>query len=96
MIPGFCVHDELALMVRGGMTPLEALRTATLSPAQYFEQAEPTAMVAVDGIADLVVLEANPLTNIANTRRIREVILRGRRFDRRGLDELLASATDVH
>jgi hypothetical protein len=91
MIPGFCVHDELSLMVRGGMTPLEALRTATAAPAQYFQQDAVFGTVAAGKLADVVVLEANPLIDISNTRRIREVILRGHRFDRSALDAMLAS-----
>jgi imidazolonepropionase-like amidohydrolase len=95
MIPGFCIHDELALMVRGGLTPLEALRTATMNPAHYFARPDVTGRVAADQPADLVLLEGNPLTDIANTRRIREVVVRGRRFDRPTLDALLTSARNA-
>lgn len=79
-------------MVRGGMTPLEALRTTTVNPAHYLARQEYDGRVAAGQPADLVLLEGNPLTDIANTRRIREVILRGQRFDRPALDALLMSA----
>lgn len=92
MIAGFCVHDELAAMVRGGMTPLTALQTATLNPARYFGIEENAGSVTRGRRADLVLLDANPLSDIANVRRIRAVIVAGRRLDRRALDETLAQA----
>lgn len=92
MIAGFCVHDELAAMVRGGMTPLTALQTATLNPARYFGIEENAGSVTRGRRADLVLLDANPLSDIANVRRIRAVIVAGRLLDRRALDETLAQA----
>ena len=92
MIAGFCVHDELAAMVRGGMPPLAALQTATLNPARYFGIEQTAGSVARGRRADLVLLEANPLSDIGNVRRIRAVIVAGRLLDRRALDETLAQA----
>lgn len=92
MIAGFCVHDELAAMVRGGMPPLAALQTATLNPARYFGIEQTTGSVARGRRADLVLLDANPLSDIANVRRIRAVVVGGRLLDRRALDETLARA----
>lgn len=90
LIAGFCVHDELAAMVRGGMTPLAALQTATLNPARYFGLEETSGRIAAGHRADLVLLNANPLADIASVGRIHAVVLGGRLLDRRELDEVLA------
>jgi hypothetical protein len=92
MPAGFCVHDEIAAMTRGGMTPLASLQTATINPARYFNLTETAGSVATGRRADLVLLDANPLEDIANVRRIRGVVLAGRFFDRKQLDALLAQA----
>ena len=75
--PGFAVHDELALLVRAGLTPSEALRAATVAPARYLA-ADSLGAIARGRLADLVVLDANPLADIANTRRISAVVAGGR------------------
>ena len=90
MIAGFCVHDELAAMVHGGMTPLAALQTATLNPARYFGLQSTAGSVASGHRADLVLLDANPLTDITNIQRIRAVLVAGRFLDRQELDKVLA------
>ena len=87
--PGFSLHDELALLVRAGLTPLEALQTATINPAEFFGMQGALGTVEKGKIADLVLLDANPLENIANTRRIAAVIANGRLFDRVALNALL-------
>jgi imidazolonepropionase-like amidohydrolase len=90
MIAGFCVHDELAAMVRGGMPPLAALQTATLNPSRYFDLQQRAGSVASGQWADLVLLDANPLVDITNVGRIRAVVVRGRLLDRTALDKVLA------
>ncbi len=92
MVAGFCVHDELAAMVRGGMTPLAALQTATLNPARYFGLQQTAGSIASGHSADLVLLDASPLTDIINVGRIRAVVVAGRFLDRPELDKLLAQA----
>jgi imidazolonepropionase-like amidohydrolase len=77
-------------MVRGGMTPLAALQTATLNPAKYFHLQQTTGSVAPGKRADLVLLDANPLNDIANVGRIHAVVLAGRLLDRKDLDKMLA------
>ena len=89
MIAGFCVHEELAAMVHGGMTPLAALQTATLNPSRYFGLQQTAGSVAPKHSADLVLLDASPLTDITNVRRIRAVVVAGRFLDRTELDRLL-------
>jgi imidazolonepropionase-like amidohydrolase len=90
MIAGFCVHDEMAAMVRGGMTPLGALQAATLNPARYFGLERAVGSVAPGQRADLVLLSGNPLVDITNVGRIRAVVLAGRLIERADLDNLLA------
>jgi hypothetical protein len=79
--PGFSLHDELALMVRAGLSPLQALRTATVEPARFIGRAGELGTVRAGAIADLVVLDANPLQDIHNTTRIDSVVVRGRLVD---------------
>jgi imidazolonepropionase-like amidohydrolase len=89
IFPGFSLHDELAVLVKAGFTPLEALRTATLGPAEYLSMSDRLGRVEKGKLADLVLLDANPLDDIANTRKIRAVVAAGRYFSREDLDALL-------
>ena len=79
--PGFSLHDELTLLVRSGLTPIEALRTATYNPAEYLGALDSLGTVSQGKVADLVLLDADPLADIRNTRRISVVIANGRVFD---------------
>lgn len=79
-------------MVRGGMTPLAALQTATLNPARYLGLQQTVGSVESGQRADLVLLDANPLADITNIRRIRAVVVAGRLLDRNELDGMLARA----
>jgi imidazolonepropionase-like amidohydrolase len=90
--PGFSIHDELGLFVRSGLTPAEALRTATINPARFLGMTDSLGTVASGKVADLVLLDANPLVDIANTKRIRAVIQGGRLLNRGALDAMLARA----
>ncbi len=87
---GFPQHDELAIFVDAGLTPLEALRTATLNPAQYLEKTDSLGTIEEGKLADLVLLEANPLEDISNTQKIHAVVANGRYLDRQALDRLLS------
>ncbi len=88
---GSSLHDELALFVRAGLTPLDALRTATIHPARYLGRERELGSVARGKLADLVFLDANPLLSIDNTRSIFAVVLNGRLFQREELDALRSS-----
>lgn len=90
LIPGISLHEELELLVEAGLTPLEALRTATLNPARVLGQADSLGSIEVGKLADLVLLDANPLADIRNTQRIRAVVADGRLYRRADLDRLLA------
>lgn len=76
-VPGFALHGELALLVEAGLTPAEALRTATWNPAEFLRLTRDFGSIEAGKVADLVVLDANPLEAIANTRRIHAVVRRG-------------------
>lgn len=87
--PGFSLHDELALLVACGLTPLQALQTATLNPARYLDRTKDSGTVQVGKEADLVLLNANPLERIQETTNIAAVFVRGRHLERAELDSLL-------
>src|SRR6185436_5083646 len=87
--PGFSLHEELQLLVRSGLTPVEALRTATYNPAEFLGALDSLGTVSKGKLADLVLLDANPLQDIRNTRRITAVVANGRLYDRAALDQLL-------
>jgi hypothetical protein len=87
--PGFSLHDELALLVQSGLTPIEALRTATYNPAEFLGALDSLGTITQGKIADLVLLDADPLADIRNTRRISAVITNGRLFDTAGRAGLL-------
>ena len=87
--PGFGIHDELALMVKSGLTPLQALQAATLNPARYFGWEKKFGVVRPGKAADLVLLDANPLESITNSTKIAAVFVRGRYLSRAELDRML-------
>jgi len=87
--PGFSLHDEIAWFVKAGLSPAEALQTATINPAIYFSRENDFGTIAKGKIASMVVLDKNPLENIRNTTSINMVILRGSIMDRRQLDSML-------
>jgi len=77
IVPGASLHDELSLLVSAGYTPAEALRAATLNPARFLGLADSLGTVEPDKLADLVLLERDPLVDIRNTRSIAVVIQGG-------------------
>lgn len=89
MVPGFCLHDELALFTKAGLTPLEALKTATINPAIFLGLEGTSGSIHVGKRADLVLLGADPLSDIKNSRRISAVVAAGRLLRRSALDEML-------
>ena len=91
--PGFGLHEEMTLLARGGMTPFQILAAATLEPARYLGMLDSAGTVAAGKLADLVLLDANPLATIDNTRRISAVIANGRVFAGEDRHRLLRPAT---
>ena len=91
--PGRSLHDELAMLVRAGLTPLAALQSATVRPAQYLGATDSLGTVTPGKVADLVVLSGDPTVNIANSRRIEMVMSHGRLYDAAALAALRRDAT---
>jgi len=90
-VPGFALHHELDFIVQAGLTPLEALKTGTINAARFFELDDLFGSVREGLQADLVLLDADPLSAIGNTTRIHGVMLKGRWLSRTDLDDLLTA-----
>jgi hypothetical protein len=89
VVPGSSTHDELAELVEAGLTPFETLRAATRNAAEFLALGDQRGTIAPGQKADLVLLAANPLESIHNTRRIEGVMLRGRWLSRSDIDAIL-------
>lgn len=90
VVPGFGLHDELALLVESGLSSMQALRAATINPAKFLRKTETLGSVETGKLADFVLLDANPLENIHNTTKIYAVVLNGRVLERKTLDEIMS------
>lgn len=93
-VPGFSIHRELDAMVQAGLTPAEALATGTTAPARHFAREDDLGALRVGLAADLVLLSADPTEDIANSRSIEGVMVRGRWLDRQALDAGLNDIRD--
>ena len=89
-VPGISLHVELERLVEAGLSPLKALQSATLNPARVLKMADSLGSIEPGKLADLVLLDANPLENIRNTQKIRAVVADGRLYRRADIDRLLA------
>jgi len=90
--PGFSLHDELKLFVEAGLSPMQALQTATTNPARMLGLSKTWGCVERGYTASIVLLNADPLADIANTTKIDSVVLNGEVLNRSRLDQLLAEA----
>ena len=88
--PGFTLHDELAILVQAGFTPMEALQAATRNPARFLDKEAELGTIEKGKIADLVLLNANPLQDISNTQKIEAVVVAGKLIPRSELVGMLA------
>jgi imidazolonepropionase-like amidohydrolase len=95
IVPGFSLHDELELLAGAGMTNLQVLESATRLPSEWLRVADDRGTVEPGKRADLLLLDADPLENVSNTRRIAAVVLRGRYLSRSMLDRRLKDL-DAH
>ncbi len=91
LVAGRGLHEELELLVRAGLLPVDALRAATLNAAEFIGSEDSLGTVETGKIADLVLLDADPRDDISNTRRITAVIIGGRALERAELDAVLAN-----
>ena len=91
LVPGFCLHDELEWLTRAGLTPIQALQAATVNAAAFLDREHTQGTIAPGQRADLVLLDADPSTDIRNTRRIAAVVLRGRLVPGPEVNRIVAS-----
>ena len=90
--PGSGLHDELEHLVLGGLSPLDALRSATLHPARFLGLEGRAGTIRAGARADVVLLDANPLERIASVRTVSAVVLAGTPYERAALERMLADA----
>jgi imidazolonepropionase-like amidohydrolase len=95
VFPGFSLHDELGLLVKAGLTPLEAIQAATLNAAKCLGITDSHGTVEKGKVADLLLLDADPLAAIANTQKISAVIVAGKFLPRLALQEMLAKTEEA-
>jgi len=90
LTPGLSLHEELAVLVEDvGMSTIEALKTATINPAKYFSMEKELGSIQENMTADLLILDANPLEYIGNTKQINSVIKQGKLYNRNALNGVL-------
>lgn len=89
LTPGYSLHEELNVLHQAGIPPLEVLKSATWNPARYFNMDCELGSIKETMIADLLILDANPLEDINNTQKINSVIKNGTLHDREALDQIL-------
>jgi hypothetical protein len=94
VFPGFAVHDELRELVTAGLSPAEALKTATWNGAEFLGRTSHAGSIEKGKLANFILLDANPLTDIRSTAKIAAVVLTGRYLDRSALDQLLSAAEE--
>ena len=95
-VPGLSLHEELVRLVEAGLTPLAALQAATLNPARVLSLADSLGRIEPGKLADLVLLDANPLEDIRNTQKIRAVVADGQLYRRADLDQLLGRSSGLN
>ena len=95
LIPGYSVHEEMAIWQEAGIPPADILRSATIVPVQFMGLGDRLGTIAVGKIASMVLVRANPLDDIRNAQQIDGVFLRGQYLSREDLDRLLAEAKQL-
>lgn len=92
VFPGFSIHDELVELVSAGLTPADALQSATINAAVFSGNENEFGSIGVGKVADVILLNADPLADIRNTQRIEGLFFNGQYLDRAALDQLLEFA----
>jgi len=87
--PGMGLHDELQELVLAGLSPMEALKAATFNPSDYFNLTKDYGSIEVGKVADMLLLNADPLEDISNTTQINHVFFNGAIYDRTHLDDMV-------
>lgn len=91
IVPGFCLHDELEWFTKAGLSAFESLQTATINPARFLNREDSQGTIDVGKLGDVVLLEADPLADIRNVRRIAAVVVHGRLIQRIEIDKIISS-----
>jgi len=91
IVPGFCLHDELEWFTKAGLRPYEALQTATINPARFLGRDATQGNIEVGKAGDVVLLDADPLADIRNVRRIAAVVVGGRLIRKSEIDRMISS-----
>src|SRR5699024_3092653 len=95
-VPGFSVHHELRYIVEADLTPYEALRTGTVNPARYLDEPESRGTIEEGKVADLVLLEANPLEDISHSDSIAGVMYQGNWLSKEEIEKRLGEIAAKH
>jgi cytosine/adenosine deaminase-related metal-dependent hydrolase len=95
VFPGFAAHDELELLVQAGLSPARALRAMTADAARFLGLEATMGTVETGKVADLLVLDANPLTDIRNTQRIHAIVTRGKLITAQQRAKILAQVQEA-
>lgn len=88
-MPGYSLYRELELYVEAGLTPMQALTTATITPAQVMNRATTTGSLTIGKDADLILVDANPLENISNIRKVSLVVKEGKVYQPKKLHAMV-------
>jgi imidazolonepropionase-like amidohydrolase len=91
IVPGFCLHDELEWFTKAGLSALEALQTATINPARFLGRENTQGTIEVGKSGDVVLLDADPLADVRNVRRVAAVVVRGRLIQKSEIDHIISS-----
>ncbi len=91
IVPGFCLHDELEWFTKAGLSALEALQTATINPARFLNRENAQGTIDAGKSGDVVLLDADPLADIRNVRRIDAVVVRGRLIEGSEINRIISS-----
>ncbi|MFC1794868.1 amidohydrolase family protein [Planctomycetota bacterium] len=95
LYPGFSLHDELDMLVQAGLTPMEALQASTHNAAEYLGRIDSLGTIEQGKLADLVLLDADPLADIRNTQKICAVIFDGKLFEKVDIEKILQNTKDL-
>ena len=90
-VPGFCLHDEMEILTEAGLSPLQAIQTATINPARFFGRESSHGTIAAGKRADIVMLDGDPRVDVRHTRRISAVVYGGRLLPKAEIDRMIAA-----
>jgi imidazolonepropionase-like amidohydrolase len=96
VLPGYSIHDELRLRVEAGLTPYQVIRMGTVNPAEFLNRQEEMGTVALGKRADLILLQENPLADVANLSKRLGVMVGGRWFSEARLRERLEEIAQAY